>query len=261
MPVRRVLMRVGAGLVVTAVGGAAVLGVEIVMAKRRTYLPAESAPPVAGEFGEAGDPLVRLVLLGDSTAAGVGVSRTQDTFGAKLAMRLSTEGYSVRLSSVAVSGSRAGDLSPQVGRALVMTDHPDLAVIAIGANDATHVTPLDDVARDIEAAVRRLRAAGIAVVVATCPDLGAPPAFARPLRDLVGWRGRHVATRTEQAATRAGGLAVDLARLTGPAFRADPDRLHSSDDFHPSAAGYRVWADATLPAVLRAVSVRQPERG
>lgn len=253
-------MRIGLGVTLTAVSGAAVLGAEMVMAKRRTYLTAESAPPVTGEFGEAGDPLVRMVLLGDSTAAGVGVSRTQDTFGSQLAMRLSTAGYSVRLSSVAVSGSRAGDLSPQVGRALVMTDRPDLAVIAIGANDVTHVTPLDDVARDVEAAVRRLRAEGIAVVVLTCPDLGAPPAFDRPLRDLTGWRARHVAARTEQAATRAGGLAVDLRGLTGPAFRADPDRLHSSDDFHPSAAGYRLWADVTLPVVLRAVSVRQPEQ-
>jgi lysophospholipase L1-like esterase len=254
-------MRVGAGVALSALGGVTVLGVEILLARQRTYLTAESAPPVTGEFGDAADPLVRLVLLGDSTAAGVGVSRTQDTVGAQLAMRLSTERLSVRLSGVAVSGSRAGDLSPQVGRALVMTDRPDVAVVIIGANDATHVTPLDAVARDVEAAVRRLRAAGIAVVVATAPDMGAPPALARPLRDLVAWRARHVAARSEQAATRAGGLVVDLAAETGPAFRADPERLHSSDLFHPSAAGYRVWADALLPAVRRAVAARQPERG
>jgi lysophospholipase L1-like esterase len=253
-------MRVGSGLAATAVAGVAVIGTEVLIAMRRTYLMGDSAPAVTGEFGEINDPLVRLVVLGDSTAAGVGVSRTQDTIGAQVAMRLSTSGYSVKLSGVAISGSRAGDLSPQVGRALVMTERPDIALIIIGGNDATHLTPLDEVGRDLEDAVRRLRNAGIGVVVATCPEMGAPN-FPRPLRKLVSWRGRGVAARSERAATRAGGLTVDLAREAGPIFRRDPQRLHASDEFHPSAAGYRVWADAIVPVVKRAVAVRQLERG
>jgi lysophospholipase L1-like esterase len=253
-------MRIGSGLAATAVTGVALIGAEVFLAMRRTYLMGDSAPPVTGEFGQADDPLVRLAVLGDSSAAGVGVSRTQDTIGAQVAMRLSTAGYSVRLSGVAISGSRAGDLAPQVGRALVMTERPDVALIIIGGNDATHLTPLDEIGRDLEEAVRRLREAGIAVVVATCPEMGAP-AFDRPLRDLVSWRGRKVAAKTERAATRAGGLTVDLGHEAGPIFRRDPQRLHSSDEFHPSAAGYRVWADAIVPVVKRAVAVRQLERG
>jgi lysophospholipase L1-like esterase len=146
-----------------------------------------------------------------------------------------------------------------VGRALV-NEHPDLALIIIGGNDVTHATPLDEVEQEVEEAVRRLRAAGISVVVASCPEMGAP-SFARPLRELVSWRGRRVADKTERAATRAGALVVHLAKETGPAFKKDPQRLHSSDDFHPSAAGYRIWAKAILPVVQRAVSVRQLERG
>jgi lysophospholipase L1-like esterase len=253
-------MRIGSGLAATAVAGIAVIGGEVVLAMRKTYLMGDSAPAVTGEFGKPEDPLVRLVLIGDSTAAGVGVSRTQDTIGAQVAMRLSAMGYWVKLSGVAVSGSRAGDLAPQVGRALVMTDRPDIALVIIGGNDATHFTPLDDVGRNLEDAVRRLREAGIGVVVATCPEMGAPN-FARPLRDIVSWRGRGVAAKSERAATRAGGLTVDLLHEAGPIFRRDPQRLHSSDDFHPSAAGYRVWADAIVPVVKRAVAVRQLERG
>ena len=253
-------MRIGSGVAATAVAGAAVIGAEVMVAMRRAYLMGDSAPPVTGEFGEANDPMVKLVMIGDSTAAGVGVSRTQDTIGAQVAMRLSTSGYLVKLSGVAISGSRAGDLAPQVGRALVMTDRPDIAVIIIGGNDATHLTPLDDVGRDLEEAVRRLREGGIGVVVATCPEMGAPN-FARPLRDIVSWRGRGVAAKSERAATRAGGLTVDLLHEAGPVFRRDPQRLHSSDEFHPSAAGYRVWADAIVPVVKRAVAVRQLERG
>ena len=157
-------MRIGSGVAATAVGGVALIGAEVLITMRRTYLMGDSAPPVTGEFGDAGDPLVRVVMLGDSTAAGVGVSRTQDTIGAQVSMRLSTFGYSVKLSGVAISGSRAGDLAPQVGRALVMTERPDVAIIIVGGNDATHLTPLDDVGRQLEEAVRRLREAGIASV-------------------------------------------------------------------------------------------------
>ena len=253
-------MRIGAGLAATTVTGVAVLGAQMALAKRKTYLMGDSAPPVTGEFGLESDPLIRLVVLGDSSAAGVGVSRTQDTVGAQVAMRLSSQGHSVRLTGVAISGSRAGDLAPQVGRALVMSERPDIALVIIGGNDATNLTPLDDVGRDVEEAVRRLREAGISVVVASCPEMGAP-AFAPPLRNLISWRGRRVAEKTERAATRAGALVVELAKETGPAFRKDPQRLHSSDDFHPSAAGYRVWAQAIVPVVQRAVSVRQLERG
>ncbi|MEO6715502.1 MAG: SGNH/GDSL hydrolase family protein [Mycobacteriales bacterium] len=253
-------MRIGSGVLATAVTGIAVIGAEVVLAMRKTYLMGDSAPPVTGEFGKPEDPLVRLVMIGDSTAAGVGVSRTQDTIGAQVAMRLSSMGYHVKLSGVAISGSRAGDLAPQVGRALVMTEVPDIALIIIGGNDATHFTQLDDVGRSVEESVRRLREAGIGVVVATCPEMGAPN-FARPLRDIVSWRGRGVAAKTERAATRAGGLTVDLAREAGPIFKRDPQRLHSVDDFHPSAAGYRVWADAIIPVLQRAVAVRQLERG
>jgi len=254
-------MRIGSGVLATTVAGVALIGGEVLLAMRRSYLMGDSAPAVTGDFGKATDPIVRLVLLGDSTAAGVGVSRTQDTIGAQVAMRLSSSGYSVKLSSVAITGSQAADLAPQVGRAMVMTERPTVALIIIGANDATHLTPLDDVGRDLEEAVRRLREAGIGVVVATCPEMGAPN-FARPLRDLVSWRGRGVAAKSERAVTRAGGLTVDLAREAGPIFRRDPQRLHSSDEFHPSAAGYRVWADAITPVLQRAITaVRQLERG
>src|SRR5438876_109043 len=67
-------------------------------------------------------------------------------------------------------------------------------------------------------AVRRLRDAGIAVVVGTCPDLGAVRAFAPPLRQLAGVLGRRVARAQADAVREAGGVPVDLAERAGPVF-------------------------------------------
>lgn len=224
---------------------------EALLATYRTYLPPDAAPPVEGSFGDPTDPPLRLTLLGDSTAAGVGARRTAETVGARIATALSRD-HHVTLASVAVSGSRAGDLGPQVSRALL--GHPDVAIVLVGANDATHGTPLRGLARHLHDAVARLRAAGVAVVVGTCPDMSARN-FLWPLREVVAWQGRRVARAQAIATHEADAAVVPLGELVGPLFRADPSTL-CPDDFHPSARGYELWTEALLPVVQRAVKVQ-----
>lgn len=243
---------VSAGAVATAMAAAGVLATEAVVAVRREYVDPESAPAVDGAFGPEGRD-VRLVLLGDSTGAGVGVRTVGDSVGGQLALRLARRGWRVRLAGVAVSGSRCRDLGPQVSRALL--GRPDVAVICIGSNDALRGTTLAALRRDLAAAVTRLTEAGVQTVVAACPDLGAARSFAQPLRALAARRGRQVAAASTAVTTAAGGAAVDLGRLTGPIFRADPGTL-SPDLFHPSADGYRLWAEVLQPTVEAAARRR-----
>ncbi|HWH01355.1 MAG TPA: SGNH/GDSL hydrolase family protein [Pilimelia sp.] len=255
---RRITRAVAATLVAGTVGGAALLAAEAVLARRRRYAQPELGLALRATTGASGAPALRLVLLGDSVALGVGVDRLVDTVGGQLAGLLAAgvrgRRWQVRLSSVGVSGSRSADLATQVARAL-LGERPDIAVILIGANDATALRRPGDAAAYLGAAVRRLRAAGVEVVVGTCPDLGAARAFAPPLRQVLGWLGRRVARAQAQAVTEAGGAVVDLAAETGPVFRADAGTL-CYDGYHPSADGYRVWAHALLPAVVKAAAVR-----
>jgi lysophospholipase L1-like esterase len=232
--------------------------VEALLAARRSYLPAESAPEIDGDYGDPADPTVRLVLLGDSTAAGVGAGSTDASVGGGLAARLAADGHHVLLSGVGVSGSQTGDLGPQVSRALL--GQPDVAVILVGANDATHLSMGARMTGPLTEAIRRLRAAGVPVVLGTCPDLSGPRAFLRPLRDIHAAVGRRVASRQTEAGSAAGAVCVDLARLTGPAFHADPTTF-SSDRFHPSDRGYALWADALLPALRGLVGGRLATAG
>ena len=247
--------RVVAGVAASTVAGGALLVVaEVLLASRREYLSADTAPSIRGEFGRAFAPPLRLAVLGDSTAAGVGVSHVDDTVAGRLARVVADTGRFVTLDGLGVSGSRAADLATQVSRALVTK--PDVAVILIGANDATHVTDLDGVRDDVRTAVERLHAAGVRVVVGSCPDMGAATAFLPPLRQLVAWQGRRVGRVTREAAVVAGAAAVDVGGETGAAFRGDPGRYLSTDEFHPSADGYALWADA-LAGEVRAAVQRQ----
>jgi lysophospholipase L1-like esterase len=262
--------KLGKAAAITAVagtfGGASLLAAQAVAAKTRRYARPDLRLAMRTTVGPTRAPTLRLVLLGDSSALGVGVERVTDTVGGHLAELLAgaqrdagTEShlvFRVELSSVAVSGSRSADLATQVARAL-LGPAPDVAVILIGANDATNLRGPATAAAALAAAVTRLASAGVAVVVGTCPDLGAVRAIARPLRHVVAWQGRRVG-RAQQAATLAtGGIPVDLAAQTGPVFRADPGTL-CTDGYHPSADGYRVWAHALYPAVALAAAQAVP---
>jgi lysophospholipase L1-like esterase len=229
------------------VGGVVLLVVEAAAAAARRYAQQTIRPGMRARLGPPGAPRLTLVMLGDSTAAGVGVSRVEESVGGRLAERLAGGGRQVDLSSVAVSGARSDDLDLQVSRAL-LAGRPDLAVVLVGGQDAVHGVRPRRAAAALAGAVRRLRAAGVSVVVGGCPDLGASRAIGQPLRELVGWLGRRLARAQLDAARDEGAAAVDLAARTGAVFRADAGML-CEDGFHPSADGYRLWAHALYPVV------------
>lgn len=233
-----------------AAGVVLLLAGEVTWVLRQDFLGAGETRQVSGSVGD-GRPL-RMVVLGDSTAAGVGASDPQHSVAGLVASALSAStARRLDLTSVAASGARVEDLDAQVDAALAAS--PALALVLVGANDVTHLTGLGGVRAGLGGAVRRLTAAGVSVVVGTCPDMGAIPSFPQPLRAIAGARGRRVAAAEAQATEQAGGVAVPLGALTGPAFRANPARTFASDGFHPSDAGYQLWADALLPAVRMAV--------
>jgi lysophospholipase L1-like esterase len=243
-------------LIAGTVGGAALLAGEVLAARARRYAKPTMGLALRTSMGRSAATPLRLVLLGDSAALGVGVEWLADTVGGQLA-RLLSEGESgadrhVLLSSVGVAGSRSSDLATQVARAL-LGGRPDVAVVLIGVHDATVFRSPDEAAAHLGAAVRRLRGAGVQVVVGTCPDLGAVRSIAPPLRQLTSWQGRRLARAQAQAVHEAGGTVVDLAAEAGAVFRADAGTL-CYDGFHPSADGYRVWAHALFPAVAQAAA-------
>ena len=244
-------------LIAGTVGGAAVIAAEAVAARTRRYAQPDMRLAMRTSIGDPAAAPLRLVLLGDASALGVGVERVADTVGGHLAELLAggptVGGRRIELSSVAVAGSHGSDLATQVARAL-LGERPDVALILIGTNDAVGLRRTADAAAYLGGAVRRLRDAGVSVVAGTCPDLAAARAFSPPLRQVLGFFGRRLARAQAQAVREAGGVPVDLAGRAGPVFRADAGTL-CHDGLHPSADGYRVWAHALYPAVAEAAGV------
>jgi lysophospholipase L1-like esterase len=246
------ITRAALWLLAAAVALVAIIGVEILLALRREYLPTEPAMELGGTFGSPDGRPLRFVVLGDSTAVGVGAGEPRRAYPTLLAQRLAARGRRVELTVFGASGARVEDvLTEQVPRAEQIA--PDLVFVGIGANDAIHVTALDSIRGNISEAIQRLKSVGAAVVVAGAPDMRAA-AWHEPLRSLAGWRGQQVADVIEAAARASEVDVVELAEKTGPFFAADPEAHYADDDFHPGPGGYRRWADAIYPQLERALA-------
>ena len=248
------IARSAAALGATAVAAAGLLTAQAFEARRRIGRRMTSAPYADGRYGSGPGTSIRLAILGDSGAAGLGAGHPEDTIGAILATGLAqVSGRTVTLSNHAVIGAQTSDLDGQVDRALWTKPH--VAVIMIGANDITHVVPRSLSARRLRRAVARLRESGTEVVMATCPDLGTVKPVPQPLRSVMRRASRRHAAAQAEATLAAGGRPVSLGDRLGSGFDDHPDIMFSADRFHPSTDGYSALAQALLPEVIAAWSL------
>jgi len=245
-----------AGIGALGLIGFAVLKLEAQLARRVVGQPFDGSPDDNAVYGAGlGEP-VQLVVLGDSSAAGMGADSAHQTVGAIVANGVSAlMGRPVRLTNLAVVGAESSGLEVQLANALEEVPHPDIALIMIGANDVTHRIDKAVAVRHLEETVRSLRAAGAEVVVGTCPDLGTIEPVAQPLRLLARRWSRDLAAAQTVAVVEAGGRTVSLGDLLGPEFAERPHELFSADRFHPSPAGYARAAAALLPSVCAALGL------
>lgn len=254
-PVTRAAATAG-GLALCGVLAGALLRAQARTARRAIGNPLGEVVPRADRVYKKkyGAPL-DLLVLGDSIAAGLGADRAKHTLGGQLARRLAKRAErAVRLHTAATVGAETWMLEGQLD-ALPPGYVADVAVIVVGGNDVTHRIRLAESVRHLATTVTRLRAGGTAVVVGTCPDLGALRPVPQPLRSLAGRASRQLAAAQRDVVTELGGHAVSLAHVAGPFFMTQPDEMFSLDRFHPSGAGYRRTAKALLPSVLAALDL------
>jgi lysophospholipase L1-like esterase len=256
-----------------AVGGAAVGGgglgmlwAQAMLARHRVGDPRGEPFEVDGTYGVWADagraartPPYRLLVVGDSGAAGLGADSPDDTVAVVIARGLAlAAGRPVELVNAAVVGAQTSALAAQLEGYLETHPQPDVVMIMVGANDVTHGVRPQVSVRQLREVVGGLVEAGSQVVVACCPDLGTVEPLPNPLRHLGRRLSRTLAAAQELVTTEAGGHPVELGSLLGPEFAARPGEYFSEDRFHPSSVGYRRCAEMILPVVCEALGVPGP---
>ncbi|WP_202863076.1 SGNH/GDSL hydrolase family protein [Ornithinimicrobium murale] len=247
----------GGGVAVAGLAGWALLQAEVQVAKRvigdGPGVPQKHEGTYGAGFGEPH----RILVLGDSTAAGVGASRPEEAIGSIVATGVAAlTGRPVELRNASRSGATSPQLLGQLERGLHDMPEPDVVIIMIGANDVKERLDRAVSVRALSETVTRLVDLGAAVIVGTCPDLGTVRPIPQPLRALVQRWSRDLAAAQTVAVVEAGGRTVSTGDLLGPSFRESPAQMFSADGLHPSSAGYARAAAALLPSVVDGLGLR-----
>jgi lysophospholipase L1-like esterase len=193
---------------------------------------------------------LRIGVLGESTAAGCGVGTHEEGFAGCLARELAVQaGRPVDWEVVGQHGATARRiryrLLSQLGENL------DVGVLLAGVNDVlTRRTP-EQWGEDLTAILEGLNTRARRVVVSGIPPFDAFPSVPTTL-------GRYLTARAGALDAVSRQIIARLPRATwvgthefapmGPDFFA-------RDRFHPSAAGYERWAQATAEHLERACAV------
>ncbi len=256
-----------ARLVGAAAGAfAGLVAVQLLRMRRMEFLPGwpgfainHVIEPSDGELVDR--KRLNIVVLGDSTTAGVGVSRAEDALPYLLARRIAdAERRTVRVVSFGWAGARVADLPrDQVPRATSKLRPKDrgpflrdaeIVAIVIGANDATHNTPPGRFRADLRTTLEEVRrqAPTARMVLAGIPTFRGALPYLEPLIFLADQYARLLRPISRAEAARVGAAFADLQ--TGvPRLIGGRDDALSSDGFHPSVIGYDAWAEVIFRAL------------
>ncbi len=203
-----------------------------------------------GSIEEGTGAPIRMLALGESTIAGVGVQDHRHGFTGELAAALSAHtGRPVEWQVVARSGYDAKDafrkLTPKI------PDAPfDLVVIGLGGNDTFYLNSPLHFRHNMAHLVRTLRERmpDTPIVIAALPPVGAFPALPGLVRaglgalvHLHGFAIRNIPRRF--ANVHYPGGPIEARRWLDDT--SSPDQFFS-DGIHPSAEAYRLWAVETM---------------
>ena len=206
-------------------------------------VPTLPEPPGARQGIAGKGPRLRLLIVGDSAAAGVGVSRQEDALLGQVVSRLSSR-YRVEFDLQAKTGFTTANILRRLDEMPARTY--DVALTSLGVNDVLALTgrsawlgrqrQLRELLRD-KFGVRH-------IIVSGLPPVHSFPALPQPLRWHLGSR----ATEFNEAIARAVANEPDV-RLIDLRFEADIGMM-ASDGFHPGAPIYAEWAQRAASCIL-----------
>ena len=229
---------------VVVIGLACAVGLYLIYEGMRIaplYRAAERQVEMAQPYTRAGSS-PGILVLGDSTAVGVGATKPEETVAGRLARHLPQ----LAVENHAVSGARIHDMDGQFKRA--SKDRYRLIIMHVGANDLIRLRTAENAATALEPMLVRLRARADRVVFLCAGNVGAAGFFPWPMRGNYQRLNLEYHERFTRLGAATSTQYVNL--FTPPA--TDPFVLQASvfmsiDQLHPSSEGYRLWFERIVP--------------
>jgi acyl-CoA thioesterase-1 len=195
--------------------------------------PAESsrgAPAPAASRTSADAP--RIVILGDSLTAGLGLDPVQ-SFPSLLQARLEREGYDYRVVNAGVSGDTSAGGLRRLDWAL--EGNVRVLVVELGANDGLRGLPVAGMKKNLAEIITRAQARGITVILA---GMEAPPNYGQQYTDEFRQAFRDLAAEHK--------VALIPFLLDGVAGLRN---MNQGDGIHPNPEGARILENTVWRAL------------
>lgn len=212
---------------------APVLWIQNRSVRRQTPLLPEALGPRYGQSGNG--PIIKILIAGDSGAAGVGVQSQEQGLGGQIARQLGDH-WTVQWELLAVSGLDSPGLAQLLSKAV--TAKFDVVILSVGVNDATALlSPNKWLQWQHQLAqLAQERFHPRLLVHSAMPPMRGLTALPQPLRWFMGcWT-------TQMNGCLERWLVDDCTRVMTAPFQGDIDPCLATDGFHPSEHGYNVWA-------------------
>ena len=219
----------------------------------RSIGAANLASPDTQHFYTVGNPAAgagkTYVSLGDSLTAGVGVDDYTKSYPYLLARSLAGTA-SVELKNFSWPGAKTKDVLASLPAALA--EKPDIVTLLVGVNDIhdrkmTAAEFEQNYRVILETLTKKTKAK---IYVISIPYIGARALLLPPFNYYFNYE----TTKFNGIIRRLAGEYklpyIDIATPTRALFKND-ESLYSVDAFHPSAAGYKLWADILYADINR----------
>ncbi len=203
-------------------------------------------PPAAGHrgmFGAGPGDALRVVGVGDSIIAGVGVAHQDRALLGHFARRLhERSGRPVRWRACGVNGADSTMIRERIAP---VAPAADVYVVSAGVNDAVRGVSVARFSANLAEVAVTLRRTSpqAALVFAGIPPLDRFPALPWPLGAVLGARAARLQAATRSTARDLGAVCFD--------FPADlPPGGFAPDGFHPASQACDIWAEWLLETWL-----------
>jgi len=202
-------------------------------------------PEADGErdgVGGIGPPL-RLLILGDSAAAGVGVEHQDQALAGRLSERLARH-FRIDWKLMAESGVDTQDMLQRIEADTA--ERFDVVLVSLGVNDVTSRISAKSWTAGQQRLIERLcsRFEARLVILCAIPSMHLFPALPQPLRWYLGQRAKRFNQHLRELVDRQSRCV--LLPFDFP-FVAS---AMAADGFHPGPAIYARWAESAADSIL-----------